>query len=99
VMTWVPARISLVRQRRAVRANFLIARPVRFSIHRLTATAANTTGEVGFDRIALAVVDRPGLRRAANCLSRRRWLESQKCNSCACGLFKNCTARRRVLLH
>jgi len=41
-MVWSPAWISMVRQRRAVRTNFLIDQPVWASIHRLTASAANT---------------------------------------------------------
>ena len=36
--------------------NFLINQPVRPSIPRLTARAANTTGEAGLDGVALAVV-------------------------------------------
>jgi len=46
VMVWSPAWISMVRQRRAVRTNFLIDQPVWASIQRLTARAANTTVRV-----------------------------------------------------
>ena len=36
--------------------SFLINQPVRPSIQRLTARAANTTGEVGLGEVALAAV-------------------------------------------
>ena len=42
VRVWSPAWISMVRQRWAVLTNLRIDQPVCCSIHRLTASAANT---------------------------------------------------------
>jgi hypothetical protein len=45
-----------------MRTNFSIVQPVASSVQRLTAKAANTRGQVGFDGVSLMVEDPGGCR-------------------------------------
>jgi hypothetical protein len=62
VMVCRPAWISMVRYRRAVLTNFLIVQPVCALDPAADGEGCEDDGEVGFDGVALAVVDRPGPR-------------------------------------